>query len=202
MKMPTSRGFRKCERKKLRAELGGASFKARIDIRQICHPERSRMICFANYPEKSKDPMPAGDYHQTRQGIFSKKRILTFPAATRDFDVGWSRASALHNHRIPQQTRGRSPSRVHRIDMCLTCKYATYMSKMIQLRNVPDPLHRTLKARAAMAGMSLSDYLLAEIREVAQRPTLAELRDRLHARKPVTSQFDSARLVREERHAR
>ena len=39
------------------------------------------------------------------------------------------------------------------------------MSKMIQLRNVPDALHRTLKARAAMAGMSLSDYLLAEIRE-------------------------------------
>ena len=44
------------------------------------------------------------------------------------------------------------------------------MSKMIQLRNVPDSLHRTLKARAAMAGMSLSDYLLAEIREVAERP--------------------------------
>lgn len=73
---------------------------------------------------------------------------------------------------------------------------------MIQLRNVPDLLHRTLKARAALAGMSLSDYLLAEIKEVAQRPTLAELRDRLHTRKPVTSQFDSARLIREERHAR
>src|SRR6266567_1802082 len=39
------------------------------------------------------------------------------------------------------------------------------MSKMIQLRNVPDALHRGLKARAAMAGMSLSDYLLAEIIE-------------------------------------
>jgi plasmid stability protein len=73
---------------------------------------------------------------------------------------------------------------------------------MIQLRNVPDLLHRTLKARAAVAGMSLSDYLLAEIKEAAQRPTLAELRDRLHTRNPVTSQFDSARLVREGRHAR
>ena len=49
------------------------------------------------------------------------------------------------------------------------------MSKMIQLRNVPDALHRTLKARAAMAGMSLSDYLLAEIREVAERPTLGRV---------------------------
>jgi antitoxin FitA len=59
------------------------------------------------------------------------------------------------------------------------------MSKIIQLRNVPDALLRTLKARAARAGMSLSDYLLAEIREMAERPTLAELRERLHQRKPV-----------------
>jgi plasmid stability protein len=73
---------------------------------------------------------------------------------------------------------------------------------MIQLRNVPDALHRSLKARAAMAGMSLSDYLLAEIKEIAERPTLAELRDRLHSRKVVTSSFDTARLVREEREAR
>jgi antitoxin FitA len=76
------------------------------------------------------------------------------------------------------------------------------MSKMIQLRNVPDALHRTLKARAAMAGMSLSDYLLAEIKEVAERPTLSELRARLHRRKPVTAQLDTARLVQEERAGR
>jgi antitoxin FitA len=76
------------------------------------------------------------------------------------------------------------------------------MPKMIQLRNVPDPLHRILKARAAMAGMSLSDYLLAEIKDLAERPSLAELRDRLHKRKPVTAEFDTAALVREEREAR
>jgi len=73
---------------------------------------------------------------------------------------------------------------------------------MIQLRNVPDALHRSLKARAALAGMSLSDYLLAEIREIAERPTLGELRDRLHKRKPVPAQIDTALLVREEREAR
>jgi plasmid stability protein len=66
------------------------------------------------------------------------------------------------------------------------------MAKMIQLRNVPDALHRGLKARAAMAGMSLSDYLLAEIKEIAERPTLAELRERLHKRKPVSAQIDTA----------
>jgi hypothetical protein len=53
-----------------------------------------------------------------------------------------------------------------------------------------------------MAGMSLSDYLLTEIREIAERPTLAELRDRLGTRKPVTVHLDAARLVREEREAR
>jgi plasmid stability protein len=76
------------------------------------------------------------------------------------------------------------------------------MTKMIQLRNVPDALHRNLKSRAALAGMSLSDYLLAEIREIAERPTLAELRDRLHSRKPVSAELDTALLVREEREAR
>jgi len=76
------------------------------------------------------------------------------------------------------------------------------MPKMIQLRNVPDALHRHLKARAAMAGMSLSDYLLGEIKEVAERPTLAELRERLHRREPVSVPFDSARIVREEREGR
>lgn len=76
------------------------------------------------------------------------------------------------------------------------------MSKMIQLRNVPDALHRVLKARAAMAGMSLSDYLLVEIKEIAERPTLAELRERLHRRQSVSAQIDTAQLVREEREAR
>ena len=76
------------------------------------------------------------------------------------------------------------------------------MSKMIQLRNVPDALHRTLKARAAMAGMSLSDYLLTEIKEIAERPTLAELREHLRTRTAVTLSLDTARLVREEREER
>lgn len=86
--------------------------------------------------------------------------------------------------------------------MLITCKYAIHMSKMIQLRNVPDALHRSLKSRAALAGMSLSDYLISEIREIAERPTLVELRERLRTRKPVSAELDTARLVREERDAR
>jgi len=75
-------------------------------------------------------------------------------------------------------------------------------TKMIQLRNVPDALHRSLKARAAMAGMSLSEYLIAEIKEIAERPTMAELRDHLHTRRPVALPIDTARMVRDEREAR
>lgn len=86
--------------------------------------------------------------------------------------------------------------------MLCTCKYVMSMSKMIQLRNVPDALHRNLKSRAAMAGMSLSDYLLAEIKEIAEKPTLTELREQLHQRSPVSIQIDTARMVREERDSR
>ena len=83
--------------------------------------------------------------------------------------------------------------------MCYTCNYAAHMPKMIQLRHVPDDLHRSLKARAAMAGMSLSDYLLSEIREIAERPTLAEFRHRLQRRSPVDAELHTAQLVQEGR---
>jgi len=76
------------------------------------------------------------------------------------------------------------------------------MSRMIQLRNVPDALHRTLKARAALAGMSLSDYLLAEIRQVAERPTLAELQKRMRRRQPVNLPEPATATVRAERDGR
>lgn len=76
------------------------------------------------------------------------------------------------------------------------------MERMIQVRNVPDALHRTLKARAATAGMSLSDYLLGELREIAERPTLAEFRQHLHTRRPLPVALDTAGLLHEERTAR
>jgi antitoxin FitA len=70
------------------------------------------------------------------------------------------------------------------------------MTKMIQLRNVPDNLHRLLKARAALEGLSLSDYLLAEIARSAEQPTLRELRARLHQRTPVNPDVSPAELLR------
>jgi plasmid stability protein len=73
------------------------------------------------------------------------------------------------------------------------------MPTMIQIRNVPDPLHRELKSRAALAGMSLSDYLLQEIREIAARPTLDQLRARLNSRSATTLTQPPADAVRAER---
>lgn len=76
------------------------------------------------------------------------------------------------------------------------------MSTMIQIRNVPDALHRRLKARAALAGMSLSDYLLNEIRDIAERPTIDELRARLSSRSQVNPSISPAHAVRAERERR
>ena len=73
------------------------------------------------------------------------------------------------------------------------------MSTMIQIRNVPDELHRRLKSHAALAGMSLSDYLLNEIRRVAERPTLDELRARLDRRTRVAPSVAPAEAIRAER---
>ncbi|HEY1632000.1 MAG TPA: toxin-antitoxin system HicB family antitoxin [Rhizomicrobium sp.] len=76
------------------------------------------------------------------------------------------------------------------------------MSKMIQLRNVPDELHRKLKARAATEGLSLSDYLTREARKLAERPTNEEIRQRLAALPPVHLKVSPTKILREERDRR
>ena len=73
------------------------------------------------------------------------------------------------------------------------------MSKMIQIRNVPDSLHRKLKARAAVEGQTLSDYLLAEIGRMATLPTRQEMLARLHTRSRITLRTPAAEVIRQER---
>jgi antitoxin FitA len=86
--------------------------------------------------------------------------------------------------------------------MCCTCNYTSYMSTMIQIRHVPDPLHRKLRARAALEGKSLSDYLLREIQRVAERPTMQEIMERLARLSPVNPRVAPAQVIREERDGR
>ena len=59
------------------------------------------------------------------------------------------------------------------------------MSKMVQIRNVPDDLHRKLKIRAIQAGKSLSDYLLGEVRQIAEQPTPEDIYQRLQGLPPA-----------------
>jgi plasmid stability protein len=73
---------------------------------------------------------------------------------------------------------------------------------MIQIRNVPESLHRRIKARAALAGRSLSDYLLGEIRKTLERPTREELLQRVAARVRAAVNESPADAVRAERDAR
>ena len=73
------------------------------------------------------------------------------------------------------------------------------MHKMIQIRHVPATIHSRLKARAALAQMSLSDYLLAELRQIADRPTLEEMAERLSRRPAVDTTLTPADIIRAER---
>lgn len=73
------------------------------------------------------------------------------------------------------------------------------MATTIQIRNVSEELHRALKIRAAQSGMILSDYLLAEIEQVAAKPTLSELMDRLAREDPVELDESPASIIRRHR---
>jgi plasmid stability protein len=77
-----------------------------------------------------------------------------------------------------------------------------HMPTTIQIRHVPDPLHRKLKARAAQEGKSLSDYLLGEIQRIAERPTMEEIMKRLARLPHVNPRVHPAQIIREERDSR
>jgi antitoxin FitA len=76
------------------------------------------------------------------------------------------------------------------------------MPKMIQVRNVPDNLHRKLKSRAATEGLSLSDFVLREMEQLAERPTPRELAERIASRTPVKYKQSPVEILREERDRR
>jgi antitoxin FitA len=75
-------------------------------------------------------------------------------------------------------------------------------TRMIQVRHVPEEVHRTLKARAAKAGMSLSDYLLRELTLLARRPTWEEIFEEIDRDGPALEGVDTAELIREGREER
>ena len=76
------------------------------------------------------------------------------------------------------------------------------MFTLVQIRNVPRDLHRRLKARAAMAGMSMSEYALRELRKALERPTREEILERLASRPVRRLRRPAADVIRAERDSR
>jgi antitoxin FitA len=77
-----------------------------------------------------------------------------------------------------------------------------HMSKMIQMRHVPDNLHRRLKARAALSGLPLSDFLIKEVRKIADHLSAEELRERLRQRESYRGTVSPTSVIRMERDTR
>ncbi len=73
---------------------------------------------------------------------------------------------------------------------------------MIQVRDVPEHVHGTLKSRAAREGMSLSDFLKRELARVAERPTMQEWLERTQQTKPIRAKRSPAQAIRELRESR
>ena len=86
--------------------------------------------------------------------------------------------------------------------MCTTCDNVVHMSKMMQIRNVPDEVHREAKVRAAKAGMTLSDFLLREIERSLEVPDIDELMARLRNDEPPVLTETIVEAIRAEREAR
>ncbi len=79
--------------------------------------------------------------------------------------------------------------------------YAYNMPKMLQIRNVPDQVHSTLKASAAREGMSLSDFIKRELARTAERPSMQEWRESTRQMKPIATKRSAAQIIRELRDA-
>ncbi|HEY8823532.1 MAG TPA: hypothetical protein VIP07_01475 [Candidatus Limnocylindria bacterium] len=75
------------------------------------------------------------------------------------------------------------------------------MGKLVQVRDVPDSVHRTLKARAAQSGSSLSEYLRGALTSIASQPTADEVRARLRTRPALSSRERPAAIIRRLREA-
>src|SRR5208282_885755 len=106
------------------------------------------------------------------------------------------------NGQLPVNVSKHTSALIGSLDMLSTCNYPSNMSKMIQLRHVPDALHRQLKARAALSGLPLSDYLIREVRKIAEQPTLQEMQERLRQRDAYRGKISPTDIVRAERDSR
>lgn len=83
--------------------------------------------------------------------------------------------------------------------MRVACDSLLRMSKNLQVRDIPDPLHRELKRRAEASGQTLTDYVEGILERAVARPPAKEVFARIRAREPVDLGADAADLIRQER---
>jgi antitoxin FitA len=92
-----------------------------------------------------------------------------------------------------------APSRIREV---IDESTASNAASMVQIRNMPESMHRVLKAKAAMAGLSLSDYLIQQLSETTMKPTIqewvAEVNQQMAGRQRVKT-VNAADIVREMR---
>ena len=81
--------------------------------------------------------------------------------------------------------------------MCRTRFYAWDLSKMIQVRDVPESVHGVLKSRAAREGMSLSDFIKRDLERATERPTIEEWLEHAQQGKPIPARRSTAQVIRE-----
>jgi plasmid stability protein len=175
--------------------------------RQFAATRRSRV------PHANDARLPEGTIERERQemsGIaFGRTRSRSLLGSLNDFSL-MARMHFVTRRTDPLDRIARDlaetplilPSDVPawgQLDMRRACTHASRMARMVQIRNVPDALHRKLKVRAADSGQTLSDYLLAELERVAARPTRNEMLTRLHSRRRVTLKTAASTVIREER---
>ena len=85
--------------------------------------------------------------------------------------------------------------------MCGAGSVSVAQRPNVQIRDVPDDVHRRLKSQAALSGQSLNEYLLARMADIARLPTVPELAARIRERAPYDGP-SSAEIVREDRDSR
>jgi 2-iminoacetate synthase ThiH len=91
-------------------------------------------------------------------------------------------------------------SQAQLLDVSGTAVNVVHMPKMIQVRNVPDEMHRALKTSAAAEGISLSDYIKRELGGVTAKASLEEIDARIRARGPSKVKRETIiRILRESR---
>jgi plasmid stability protein len=132
------------------------------------------------------------------------------PQRVGDGDPRSARAQRRGDQRRRRAPRTRCPSRHHpqprlplTVAVCMRNAWNYHeRMKLLQIRNVPDDVHRRLKSRAALEGKSLSEFALAELQRSVEHPTRAEMIERLRSRSSVTAPEPADEAVRAERDAR